>query len=88
MTPSEVHRARNWGCPIVKLFPAVTVGIGYWRRLAAPLGSPMPFCVAAGGLAPADVIPWLEAGVNAAALGSALDPEPLGQLLADLAIRI
>ncbi len=88
MTPSEVNRARDWGSPIVKLFPAVTVGIGYWRRLAAPLGVPLPFCIAAGGLGPSDVIPWLEAGVDAAALGSDLEPGPLGQLLADLAIRI
>lgn len=72
MTPSDVHRARQLGCAIVKLFPAVSVGIEYWRRLREPLGSPLPFCLAAGGLKPADVRPWLEAGVDAVALGSGL----------------
>jgi 2-dehydro-3-deoxyphosphogluconate aldolase/(4S)-4-hydroxy-2-oxoglutarate aldolase len=57
---------------LVKLFPAATVGPGYWRRLAAPLGESLPFCIAAGGLGPADVMTWLEAGVDAVALGSSL----------------
>jgi 2-dehydro-3-deoxyphosphogluconate aldolase/(4S)-4-hydroxy-2-oxoglutarate aldolase len=96
MTPTEVNRARALGCSIVKLFPAITVGIGYWRRLREPLGAPLPFCVAAGGLHPSDVRPWLEAGVDAVALGSSLvggaqgqeappfAAEPLRQLLAEL----
>jgi 2-dehydro-3-deoxyphosphogluconate aldolase/(4S)-4-hydroxy-2-oxoglutarate aldolase len=71
MTPSEVHQAREWGCRMVKLFPAITLGKDYWSRLAPPLG-PLPFCIAAGGLAPADGIPWLEAGVDAVALGGSL----------------
>jgi len=72
MSPSEVHRARRLGCGIVKLFPAVSVGIDHWRRLREPLGSPLPFCIAAGGLKPADFLPWLAAGVDAVALGSGL----------------
>lgn len=72
MTASEVHSARRLGCRLVKLFPAVSVGIDYWRRLREPLGSPLPFCIAAGGLGPADVVPWLAAGVDAVALGSGL----------------
>lgn len=88
MTPSEVHRARRWGCRIVKLFPAAPLGPHYWRRLGEPLGEPLPFCIAAGGLAPADVLAWLKAGVDAVALGSSLlggpqgfDPTPLRRLL-------
>jgi 2-dehydro-3-deoxyphosphogluconate aldolase/(4S)-4-hydroxy-2-oxoglutarate aldolase len=72
-SPSEVQRARNLGCELVKLFPAATLGPGYWRRLAGPLGA-LPFCIAAGGLDRADVLPWLEAGVNAVALGARLLP--------------
>jgi 2-dehydro-3-deoxyphosphogluconate aldolase/(4S)-4-hydroxy-2-oxoglutarate aldolase len=34
----------------------------------------LPACIAAGGLAPADVEAWLQAGVDAVALGGALDP--------------
>lgn len=78
MTASEVHSARRLGCAIVKLFPAVSVGIDHWRRLREPLGRPLPFCIAAGGLGPADVVPWLAAGVDAVALGSGL-----GALLGD-----
>jgi 2-dehydro-3-deoxyphosphogluconate aldolase/(4S)-4-hydroxy-2-oxoglutarate aldolase len=90
LTPSEVHRARSWGCGIVKLFPARSLGRSYWRRLRDPLGAPLPFCIAAGGLGPQDVIPWLRAGVDAVALGSGLsadpaDPEgPLAVLLPQL----
>ncbi|MCT0208226.1 bifunctional 4-hydroxy-2-oxoglutarate aldolase/2-dehydro-3-deoxy-phosphogluconate aldolase [Synechococcus sp. CS-1332] len=93
MTATEVNRARTLGCPIVKLFPATTVGIGYWRRLRDPLGAPLPFCIAAGGLTPSDVCPWLEAGVDAVALGASLvggvqgAAEPLRQLLAALPTR-
>ena len=68
MSASEVHAARR----LVKLFPAVSVGIDHWRRLREPLGPPLPFCIAAGGLGPADVAAWLAAGVDAVALGAAL----------------
>jgi 2-dehydro-3-deoxyphosphogluconate aldolase / (4S)-4-hydroxy-2-oxoglutarate aldolase len=91
MTASEVHRARQLGCRIVKLFPAVSVGRDHWRRLRDPLGAPLPFCIAAGGLTPADVQPWLAAGVDAVALGSGVgDPEATGlwpELLAALRAR-
>jgi 2-dehydro-3-deoxyphosphogluconate aldolase/(4S)-4-hydroxy-2-oxoglutarate aldolase len=76
MTPSEVQQARRLGFGIVKLFPAASMGIDHWRRLREPLGAPLPFCIAAGGLRPADVVPWLAAGVDAVALGSALGSVP------------
>jgi hypothetical protein len=91
MSSSEVHQARRLGCRIVKLFPAVSVGIKHWRRLREPLGVPLPFCIAAGGLKPADVLPWLAAGVDAVALGSGLgDLEEVSawrELLSTLAAR-
>ena len=87
MTPSEVHQAREWGCRVVKLFPAITLGIDYWSRLAPPLG-PLPFCIAAGGLAPADGIPWLEAGVDAVALGGSLAQGSAWEALATLVERL
>ncbi|MFM7085884.1 MAG: bifunctional 4-hydroxy-2-oxoglutarate aldolase/2-dehydro-3-deoxy-phosphogluconate aldolase [Cyanobium sp.] len=91
MSPSEVHQARRLGCNIVKLFPAVSVGVEHWRRLREPLGTPLPFCIAAGGLKPTDVLPWLEAGVDAVALGSRLgeleEPGPWPALLAALGGR-
>lgn len=70
-SPSEIAAAVAWGAPAVKLYPAASLGPHYWRLLAGPL-QPLPFCIAAGGLAVADVEPWLQAGVNAVALGSSL----------------
>jgi len=72
MTPTEIWRARALGCRLVKLFPAAMLGPHYWRRLSAPLGAPLPFCIAAGGLGVADVLPWRAAGVDAVALGASL----------------
>jgi 2-dehydro-3-deoxyphosphogluconate aldolase/(4S)-4-hydroxy-2-oxoglutarate aldolase len=89
MTPSEVHRARSWGCGIVKLFPAATLGPSYWSRLRGPLGEALPFCIAAGGIRPEEVWRWLEAGVDAVALGSSLggDLAPLAELALELTAR-
>ncbi len=75
-SPTEVHQAQRLGCPIVKLFPARPLGPTYWASLAGPLG-PLPFCIAAGGLACADVLPWLQQGVDAVALGGRLFVAPL-----------
>ena len=72
MTPTEIWRARTLGCRLVKLFPAAALGPHYWRRLIAPLGAPLPFCIAAGGLGVDDVLPWRAAGVDAVALGASL----------------
>ena len=75
-SPTEVHQAQRLGCPIVKVFPARPLGPTYWASLAGPLG-PLPFCIAAGGLACADVLPWLQQGVDAVALGGRLFVAPL-----------
>jgi 2-dehydro-3-deoxyphosphogluconate aldolase/(4S)-4-hydroxy-2-oxoglutarate aldolase len=88
MTPTEVVRACHLGCRMVKLFPAASLGIGYWRQLAGPLGD-LPFCIAAGGLHPSSVPDWLGAGVDAVALGGALvdrtvDPARLDPALGGL----
>lgn len=74
LSPSEVSHAIDLGCTMVKLFPAISLGPAYWRRLAGPLG-PLPFCIAAGGLGPADLASWLGAGVDAVALGGELAGE-------------
>ena len=67
-SPTEVHQAMRFGCRVVKLFPAVNLGPGYWGRLQAPLG-PLPFVIAAGGLEVGDLPIWLKAGHGAVALG-------------------
>ena len=68
LSPTEVQQTAAFGCRLVKLFPAVTVGVAYWKRLEAPLG-PLPFVVAAGGLTTNDLSDWLGAGHDAVALG-------------------
>ncbi|WP_255136198.1 bifunctional 4-hydroxy-2-oxoglutarate aldolase/2-dehydro-3-deoxy-phosphogluconate aldolase [Synechococcus sp. JJ3a-Johnson] len=70
-SPTEVDAAVRYGCGAVKLYPASALGCGYWPSLQGPLG-PLPFCIAAGGLRCGDVLPWLEAGVDAVALGHGL----------------
>ena len=67
-SPTEVMQAMQLDCRLVKLFPASELGCSYWRRLQAPLGE-LPFVIAAGGLVPADIRPWLDAGHGAVALG-------------------
>jgi 2-dehydro-3-deoxyphosphogluconate aldolase/(4S)-4-hydroxy-2-oxoglutarate aldolase len=70
-SPTEIVAAVQWGASAVKLYPAASLGPGYWRALAGPLG-PLPFCIAAGGLSAADATAWYAAGVDAIALGGAL----------------
>lgn len=95
-SPTEVAAAVRWGARAVKLYPAAALPPGYWASLRGPLG-PLPFCIAAGGLAPADGAPWLQAGVDAIALGgqlfaaSAMGPQVhpgLAPLLAWLRSRV
>ncbi|MFZ9229879.1 MAG: bifunctional 4-hydroxy-2-oxoglutarate aldolase/2-dehydro-3-deoxy-phosphogluconate aldolase [Prochlorococcaceae cyanobacterium] len=81
LSPTEVHQAKVLGCSLVKLYPASAVGPGYWRSLAGPLGG-LPFCIAAGGLAPAQVAQWLSSGVDAVAIGGALSGDQAWQELA------
>jgi 2-dehydro-3-deoxyphosphogluconate aldolase/(4S)-4-hydroxy-2-oxoglutarate aldolase len=87
MSPSEVHQARLLGCSLVKLFPAANLGPHYWRRLRQPLGD-LPACIAAGGLGLEDVQPWLQAGLDAVALGGGLDPLADGERLRALLAAI
>ena len=68
MTPTEIRQAVVLGCHVVKLFPAVMLGLDYHRQISAPMGD-LPFMIAAGGLSVADLDPWLSAGYDAFALG-------------------
>ena len=67
-SPTELLQATQQGCRLVKLFPAVQLGVGYVDSLRGPLG-PLPQVIAAGGLGVDDLEPWLEAGHAAVALG-------------------
>ena len=80
LTPTEIQKAKNHGCKIIKLFPASHLGIKYLNKIRVPL-DPLPFIIAAGGLKAKDIQSWLNAGYDAIALGRNLvcegeiDPE-------------
>ena len=67
-SPSEIYKAMSYGCRIIKLFPASTLGINYIEQLRIPIGK-LPFIIAAGGLQLCDLEKWLNAGHGAITLG-------------------
>jgi 2-dehydro-3-deoxyphosphogluconate aldolase/(4S)-4-hydroxy-2-oxoglutarate aldolase len=92
-TPTEAATAWNAGAAAVKLFPAGALGPAYVRAVRAPLpGIPL---IPTGGVRVEDVVPYLEAGAVAVALGSELaaggDPDEAGRrartILASIAAR-
>jgi len=87
-TPTEAKQAIDFGCQLIKLFPASILGINYLQQLKAPIGS-LPFVIAAGGLIASDLKPWLASGYGALALGRKLikdghfDPDLKAWLMAE-----
>ena len=67
-SPSEIQKAISYGCGIIKLFPASTLGINYIEQIRLPIGH-IPFIIAAGGLKVIDIDAWLKAGYGAITLG-------------------
>ncbi len=80
-SPSEIHMANSFGCEIIKLYPAASLGMSYLSQLKAPFEK-LPFIIAAGGLTVSDVTPWLKEGFDAIALGRGLLKQ--GQLDSEL----
>lgn len=70
LTPTEIFTAHRAGAPIVKLFPAATVGPRYVKDLHGPL--PDVRIMPTGGIAVEDVPGWLAAGAVAVGLGGPL----------------
>jgi 2-dehydro-3-deoxyphosphogluconate aldolase/(4S)-4-hydroxy-2-oxoglutarate aldolase len=69
-TPTEIFTASRGGAPLVKLFPAGTVGPRYLKDLRGPL--PDVRIMPTGGIEIADIATWLTAGAVAVGLGSPL----------------
>ncbi|MDR5700202.1 bifunctional 4-hydroxy-2-oxoglutarate aldolase/2-dehydro-3-deoxy-phosphogluconate aldolase [Agromyces aerolatus] len=69
-TPSEVFAAWTAGATAVKIFPAQTVGAVYGSHLRGPF--PDLEFIPSGGVAEADVLPWLRAGAAAVSVGGPL----------------
>ena len=86
LTPTEILTASEAGAPLVKLFPASTVGPGYIKDLHGPM--PHAKIMPTGGIAIADIGSWLRAGAVAVGLGGPLLGDALaGGSLRDLAER-
>ncbi|MBO1437655.1 bifunctional 4-hydroxy-2-oxoglutarate aldolase/2-dehydro-3-deoxy-phosphogluconate aldolase [Meiothermus sp. CFH 77666] len=73
LTPSEVARAKGLGADVIKLFPVGSCGgVGYLKDLLGPF--PNLQILATGGIRPAEVPAYLQAGALAVGLGSNLFP--------------
>ncbi|WP_100444473.1 bifunctional 4-hydroxy-2-oxoglutarate aldolase/2-dehydro-3-deoxy-phosphogluconate aldolase [Glycomyces xiaoerkulensis] len=80
-TASELQLAARLGCRWVKVFPASTLGPGWFKAMAGPF--PDMRCVATGGVGVNEVGAYLRAGASVVGVGSALaEPESL-ELLAE-----
>ncbi len=69
-TPTEALTAARLGAAAVKIFPAETVGAGYFRHLAGPF--PQLPLVASGGLHEGNAADYLRAGAIAVTAGSSV----------------
>ncbi|MDF1478146.1 bifunctional 4-hydroxy-2-oxoglutarate aldolase/2-dehydro-3-deoxy-phosphogluconate aldolase [Leifsonia sp. H3M29-4] len=80
-TASDIQAAVALGCSWVKMFPAAQLGPGWARAMRGPF--PDVRIVATGGMSSANAVEFLEAGVDAVAVGAALaDPDELAALRA------
>ncbi len=69
-TPTEIHRAMELGADMIKLFPAVSLGVEFMRSVAAAM--PQVQFVPTGGVTSGNVLDWLEAGAVAVGVGGGL----------------
>ncbi|MGQ9488038.1 MAG: bifunctional 4-hydroxy-2-oxoglutarate aldolase/2-dehydro-3-deoxy-phosphogluconate aldolase [Armatimonadota bacterium] len=72
-SPTEAYRAWQMGAPVVKVFPAVTLGIQFFRELKAPL--PQIRLMAVGGINAHNAAEYLHAGADMVGVGGALFPK-------------
>lgn len=69
-SPTEIQTAHEAGADLVKVFPASTVGMGYFKAVRAPL--PHLNLMPTGGVSLTNAGEWIESGARAVAVGSAL----------------
>jgi 2-dehydro-3-deoxyphosphogluconate aldolase/(4S)-4-hydroxy-2-oxoglutarate aldolase len=83
MTPTEVQTALDWDSPLVKLFPAGTLGPRYVTDLLGPF--PDARLLATGGISAANAGAFIAAGAAAVASAGALVNERTAQNPGELA---
>ena len=69
-TPTEILDAWDAGADIVKVFPATSLGPGFFRDVRAPL--PQVKLMPTGGVSIENAGEWITAGAVAIGIGSAL----------------
>jgi 2-dehydro-3-deoxyphosphogluconate aldolase/(4S)-4-hydroxy-2-oxoglutarate aldolase len=69
-SPTEVYRVHCSGADVVKVFPATTLGPGYFKDLLAPM--PMLKLTPTGGVDAANAGDWIRAGAVFVGAGSSL----------------
>jgi len=72
-TPSEILRAWTAGADVVKVFPATTLGPGYFKDILAPL--PQLKLTPTGGVDIKTTPQWIQAGAVFVGAGTALVPK-------------
>jgi 2-dehydro-3-deoxyphosphogluconate aldolase/(4S)-4-hydroxy-2-oxoglutarate aldolase len=73
MTPSEIMRAQELGCEMVKIFPASNLGgISYIKAMHGPF--PKMKWMATGGIGLKDLNEYLKSPVTCVGLGSQMTP--------------
>jgi len=80
-TLSEIVRAEEMGCEIVKLFPGATYGPGFVKAIKGP--QPWTSIMPTGGVSPTkeNLTGWFDAGVTCVGMGSKLISK---EIIADL----
>jgi 2-dehydro-3-deoxyphosphogluconate aldolase / (4S)-4-hydroxy-2-oxoglutarate aldolase len=69
-SPGEILAAFEWGADVIKVFPADTLGMDYFKAVKAPM--PQLQLMPTGGVTLTNAGEWLKAGACAVGIGSAL----------------
>ena len=70
MSPSEILQAHEWGADVVKLFPAATFGLSYFKAVKAPMPN-IPI-MPTGGITAKNSAEWIANGAVCLGVGSSL----------------
>jgi len=70
LTPTEIMQAYEWGADVVKLFPASTFGLPYFKAVQAPI--PHIPMMPTGGVTVDNAKSWLDSGAVCLGVGSSL----------------
>ena len=70
LTPTEILQAYEWGADVVKLFPASTFGMSYFKAVKAPM--PQIPMMPTGGVTIENAKSWIDQGAVCLGVGSTL----------------